>query len=178
MVEAEALPSCGVLLSPRSTVVLPPPTSHAALSRISLTGLYQDFQRLWSSDRMRSPLFHCPLSQRSVPPTPRSSSGLHIQSLHPFHGLRLTLRGSALLCSPCGANLSTLQDSLYGTDRCFAPPSQRDTPLQHSQSPDCTGSLLRGSLAITTTGLSPVSKQCLSRHTNREGYDATIPLSL
>ena len=161
MVEAEALPSRGVLLSPRSTVLLPPPTSHAAPPRTSLTGLYQGFQRLWSPDCMRSPLFHCPLSQRSVPHTPRSSSGPHFQSLRPFHGLRSSLMSSALLCSPCGANLSTLQDSLYGTDRCFAPLSQRDTPRQHSQSPGCTGSLLRGSLAITTTGLSPVSEQCL-----------------
>ncbi len=136
------------------------------------------FPRLWTSGRMRSPLFHCPLSQRSVPPTPRSSSGLHFQSLHPFRGLRLRLRGSALLCSPCGANMSTLQDSLYGTDRCFAPPSRRDTPLRHSQSPDCTGSLLRGSLAITTTGLAPVSEQCLSRHTRRSLSDVATNFSL
>ena len=31
--------------------------------------------------------------------------------------------------------------------------------LQHLQSPGSTGSLLRGSLAITTTGLAPVSKR-------------------
>ncbi len=75
------------------------------------------------------------------------------------------MRRSALLCSPCGANMSTLQDSLYGTDCWLAPPSQRVTPLHHLQSPGGSGSLLRGSLAITTTGLTPVSHQNLSRRT-------------
>jgi len=42
---------------------------------------------------------------------------------------------------------------------------QRDTPLQHPQSPGSTGRLLRGSLAITPTGLAPVSKWQLARHT-------------
>jgi hypothetical protein len=63
--------------------------------------------------------------------------------------------------------LSTLQDSLHGTDDRLAPPSRRDTPLQHLQSPGSTGSLLRGSLAITTTGLAPASRQRLSRHTSK-----------
>ena len=43
-----------------------------------------------------------------------------------------------------GANITTLQDSLYGTDCCFAPVSHRDTSLQHDRSPGSTGSLLRG----------------------------------
>jgi len=34
-----------------------------------------------------------------------------------------------------------------------------DTPLQHLQSPGSTGSLLRGLLAVTTTGLAPVSRR-------------------
>ena len=72
--------------------------------------------------------------------------------------------GSPLL--PCGANMSTLQDSLHGTGCWFAPPSQRDTPLRHTGSPQCNGSLLRGSLAMTATGLAPVSCQCLSGHTS------------
>jgi len=32
-------------------------------------------------------LFPRRLSHRSVPHTPRGSSGLHLQALHPFHGL-------------------------------------------------------------------------------------------
>jgi len=63
--------------------------------------------------------------------------------------------------------LSTLQDSLHGTDYRLAPPSRRDISLQHLQSPGSTGSLLRGSLAITTTGLAPASRQRLSRHTSK-----------
>jgi len=35
------------------------------------------------------------------------------------------------------------------------------TLLQHSPLPGCTGCLLRGLLAVTTTGLSPVSRRQL-----------------
>ena len=61
--------------------------------------------------------------------------------------------------------MSALQDSLYGTDYGVALLSQEDTALHHTRSPKCSGSLLRGSLAITTTGLPPVSHQNLSRRT-------------
>src|ERR1700756_5778217 len=61
--------------------------------------------------------------------------------------------------------MSTLQDSLYGTDCHLAPPPRRHTPLSHPQLPGDMRSLLRGSLAITTTGLSPASGYRLSRHT-------------
>ena len=77
-----------------------------------------------------------------------------------------SLKRSAPSWSPCGANMSTLQDSLDGTDYGVALPSQEDTALHHTQSPRCSGSLLRGSLAITTTGLPPVSHQDLSRRTS------------
>lgn len=77
-----------------------------------------------------------------------------------------SLQRSALPCSPLGAHMSTRQDSLDGTGCWFAPPSQRETPLRHTGSPPCHGSLLRGSLAITATGLAPVSCQCLSGHTS------------
>ena len=158
VVEAEALSSCGVLLSPRSAVLWPPPTSHAAPPRISLTGLYQGFPRLWTPDRMRSPLFYRLLSQHSAPPTPDRSSRLLFQMLRLFHGLRLAQRGSTRPC-PFRVNISTLQDSLDVTDCCFASRSPGDTPLQHPQSPESTGSLLRGALALTTTGLTPASRR-------------------
>jgi hypothetical protein len=77
-----------------------------------------------------------------------------------------SLKRSAPACSPCGVNMSTLQDSLDGTDYWVALPSQEDTALHHPQSPRSSGSLLRGSLAITTTGLPPVSHQDLSRRTS------------
>ena len=63
--------------------------------------------------------------------------------------------------------MSTLQDALDGTDYWVALPSQEDTALHHPQSPGSSGGLLRGSLAITTTGLPPVSHQDLSRRTSR-----------
>ena len=62
--------------------------------------------------------------------------------------------------------MSPLQDALDGTDYWVALPSQEDTALHHPQSPGSSGGLLRGSLAITTTGLPPVSHQDLSRRTN------------
>ena len=46
-----------------------------------------------------------------------------------------SLKRSALPGSPCGANISTLQDSLHGTDCSFAPPSRSIAPLHHSTSP-------------------------------------------
>jgi len=52
--------------------------------------------------------------------------------------------------------MSALQDSLHGTDYEVALLSQEDTALHHTRSPRCSGSLLRGSLVITTTGLPPV----------------------
>lgn len=77
------------------------------------------------------------------------------------------MKRSAPSCSPCGVNISALQDSLYGTDYWFALPSQEDTALHHTRSPRYSGSLLRGSLAITAAELTPASHQNLSRHTNR-----------
>jgi hypothetical protein len=68
------------------------------------------------------------------------------------------MNGSALLC-PLRVTITALQGSRPVADSCVAPPSRRDTPLQHPRSPKSTGSLLRGSLAMTTTGLSPASRQ-------------------
>ncbi len=48
------------------------------------------------SGRGGSPQFPPPPSERSVPSTPGSSSGLRFQALHPFHGLHQTGQGSAL----------------------------------------------------------------------------------
>ncbi len=110
---------------------------------------------MWAFDSMRSPLFRQHLSPHSALPTPKSSSRLHLQNLRLFHGLRHSLTDSAL-SDPFRVNMTTLQGSLYGTDYGFALLSQEDTSLQHNQSPDCTGRLLRGSLAIITTGLTPV----------------------
>ena len=76
-----------------------------------------------------------------------------------------SLQRSALPGSPRGANMSTLQASLDGTGGWVAPPAQRDTPLRHTGSPQRNGSLLRGSLAMTATGLAPGSCQCLAGHT-------------
>jgi len=67
--------------------------------------------------------------------------------------------GSALSCSPYGANMSVLQVSLYVTGCCFASLSQGVTTLRHNQSPDCIGCLLSGGLTLTRTGLSPASRR-------------------
>ena len=69
------------------------------------------------------------------------------------------VKGSALSCSPYGANMSVLQVSLYVTGCCFASLSQGVTTLRHSQSPSHIGCLLSGGLILTRTGLSPVSRR-------------------
>ena len=48
-----------------------------------------------SPGRGGPPQFPSPPSERSAPSTPRSSSGLRFQALHPFHGLRPDRPGSA-----------------------------------------------------------------------------------
>ena len=73
--------------------------------------------------------------------------------------------GSALSCSPYGANMSVLQVSLYVTGCCFALLPQEDATLRHIRSPRCTGCLLPGGLTLTRTGFAPVSRRCLSGHT-------------
>ena len=85
--------------------------------------------------------------------------GASSQVLHTFLDLRSCVTNSAPSCSPFGANISTLQDSLYVTGCCFAPSSRRDTTLQHSQSPGCTGCLLPRRLTVTRIGLSPISSR-------------------
>src|SRR5215472_18079317 len=57
--------------------------------------------------------------------------------------------------------MSTLQDSLYGTDCHLAPLTQRHTPAFTPPVARGMRSLLRGSLAITATGLSPASRHRL-----------------
>src|SRR5664280_691154 len=69
------------------------------------------------------------------------------------------MTGSALSCSPYGANMSVLQVSLYVTGCCFASLPQGDTTLRHRRSPGHIGCLLSGGLTLTRTGLSPVSRR-------------------
>ena len=74
--------------------------------------------------------------------------------------------GSAPSCSPCGANISVLQDSLYVAGCCFALPSQEITTLRHTWSPRCTGCLLPGGLTLTRTGLHQQANDDFSGHTS------------
>jgi len=85
-----------------------------------------------------------------------------------LRGGLLRMKSSALPCSPLGANISTLlcealpRHSLHVTGCGLALLSQGNTTLQHSQSPGCTGCLLRGLLAVPP-GLS-LSKSRLDFH--------------
>ena len=67
--------------------------------------------------------------------------------------------GSALSCSPYGANMSVLQVSLYVTGCCFASLSLGVTTLRHNRSPSYIDCLLPNGLTLTRTGLSPVSRR-------------------
>ena len=136
---------------------------------LHLFGLYHSLRYLWTTDRIRSLLFHCLLSQHPVLYTPEGSSRLLFQVLHRFHGLRCS-RSTRHPLVPFPGYISTLQDSLNVAGCCLASPPRGVTTLLHSQLPVCTGCLLRGHLIVTTTGLPPVSIQCLSEHTpNNQG---------
>src|SRR5271157_5140063 len=63
------------------------------------------------------------------------------------------------LLSRFRVGISALHDSLYVADCCFASLSQGVISLQHIGSLQRTGVLLRGLLLVTTTGLSPASRQ-------------------
>ena len=103
--------------------------SRSALTHFAVWRLIESTRRMaphgshcWGGDG--SLLFPRRLCQRSTPSTPLGSSGLHLQALHPFRGLRLVTRDSApsgLLAEP---TLSTRQASLHAADRWLAP-SQR-----------------------------------------------------
>ena len=73
-------------------------------------------------------LFPCWLSHHSTSLTPRGSSGLHFQALHPLHGLRPLHPGSAPRCPPRGGRFSTRQTSLHGADWWFAHPPTEGFP--------------------------------------------------
>jgi len=162
-----SFPPAGCVVRTFIGTISPSDFSRSIGSVFALSCLYQAFRRAVDPPPreislvalMAVPTFRSPYAEEFFGAALPDSSPLP----WPSHWLKC----SALLCSPLGAIMSTLQDSLYGTDCRFAPPSQRDTPLHHLQSPGSSGSLLRGSLAITTTGLSPVSHQNLSRRTSR-----------
>ena len=136
------------------------------LSGFRFISLYQRFRWVWTIDRMRSLLFRRLLSPHPVPPYAGEFFGVAFpgSSRLPWPSLRMT--SSALPCSPLGANLSALQDSLYVAGYGFALLSQEATTLQHLRSPRSTGCLLRGCLTITATGLAPASRRQLSGHTS------------
>jgi len=161
-------------LSRWSSVLWPPPTSHPAFPWISLLQLIS---------AITMDVDHRPNETSPVPPSTFTTSRSPYageacpELVEGFFGAAfpgssrlpwpsLSLTSLALPGSPSGANLSTLQDSLYVAGCGFALLSQEVTTLQHHRSPDSTGCLLRGCLTITATGLSPVSRRQLSGHTS------------
>ena len=79
-------------------------------------------------DRGGPPQFPPSPSTRSTPSTPGGSSGLRLQALHPFHGLRPDGRGSAPPCSHHAVGMfTTRQTSLHAADRVVAPPQGLST---------------------------------------------------
>jgi hypothetical protein len=103
------------------------------------------------------PQFPPPPSERSAPPTPRSSSGLQFQALNPVHGLRRERRGSALpLPTASGGHTNGAAGfaSRYGP-LSRSPSRAFDAGLRPGPSPGRAAGLLPGPLAATRTGLSP-----------------------
>jgi hypothetical protein len=113
------------VLSRWSSVLWPPPTSHPASPWTSLLqlirrtiSLYQRLRWLWTTNRMRSPLFHRLLSQHPAPRTPKGPSRL-LPGPSPLPWPSLSLTSSAPSGSHSWATISTLQDSLYPQDYLF-----------------------------------------------------------
>jgi hypothetical protein len=164
MNEAAALPSPRVVLSRRLDRYygrLRRPPGSRSTSRLNTgyrTRHFRQHQHRRPPGRGGPPQFPPPPSERSAPSTPRSSSGLRFQALHPFHGLRRERRDSALPSPhPKGqAAITTRQASLDATDRSVAPPNGAlDAGLRPGPFPDRAASLLPGLLAATRTGLTP-----------------------
>lgn len=139
IVEAGDLPSNAVMLSAPSAVVCPPPTSHRASTWISHQRAYTTPDagceprpdEISPVPQMTVPTFRSPYAGGFFEAVAPESSPLPWPSRY--------WRRSAPSCSPCGANISTLQDSLHGTDYGVALPSREHTALHHNQSPGCSG---------------------------------------
>jgi len=127
MNEAAALPSPAVLLSARldryyGRLRRPPGTTPTSQNS-PVIGRVAPTSSAASPGRGGPPQFPPPPSKRSTPHTPGGSSGLRLQALHPFHGLRPERPGSAPPPPPPeGGLLTTRQASLDATDRLVAPP--------------------------------------------------------
>ena len=144
----------------------PPPTSHRASAWTSLQLAYTTP----AADCDPRPDETSPVPQMAVAAfrSPYAGGFLEVADPEssPLPWPSRESRRSAPSCSPCGASMSTLQESRNGTDYWFALLSQEHTALHHSPLPGgngCSGSSLRGSLAITPTGLAPVSHLQLCR---------------
>ena len=139
IVEVGDLPSDAVMLSAPSAVLCPPPTSHRAPTWISRQRAYTTS----TAGCVLRPDEISPVPQMTVPTFRSPYAGGFFEAADPESSplpwpSRLCRR-SAPSCSPCGANISTLQDSLYGTDYRVALLSQEHTALHHNRSPGSSG---------------------------------------
>ena len=175
-----------VLLSTASPVLwtaptpapLSPVSQVLCLSGSSLPARLPEWPRgLHSWDGDGPLLFPHRLSHHSAPSTPPGSSGLHLQALHPFLGLRPPWPGSAPDWSLSrGQILSTRQASLHATDWWVAPSS--GFPARARPRASAPGSLrtlagcYKGGLAPPLAGLAPASRCELAGRTHGGIYMA------
>src|SRR3954452_9657410 len=127
-------------------------------------------------------LFPHRLSRHSAPSTPPGSSGLHLQALHPFLGLRPPWPGSAPGWSLSrGQILSTRQVSLHATDWRVAPSA--GFPARARPRASAPGSLrtlagcYKGGLVPPLAGLPPASRCELAGRTHGGIYMLTSTAS-
>src|SRR5690349_20290663 len=100
-----------------------------------------------------------------MPSTPLGSSGLHLQALHPFPGLRPVTRGSAPSCLLAEKTYDAAGfASCYGPVACTRPRRVRpraSTPTSRWTLAGC----YKGGLAPPLAGLPPASRHELSGRT-------------
>ncbi len=139
--EAVALPSPAVVLSARLNryygQLRRPPGWLALPGSSPVTGHHTPTALPSRLGRGRPLQFPPPLSERSEPLTPGSSSRLCFQDLHRFHGLRPSPPGSALPrpTRHRASVLTTRQASLDVTDRSVAHPVRRGVRRRASAPP-------------------------------------------
>ena len=165
--QVRRLPSSVVVLSTGSPVLRAVPTAaplsptspllttYRARRSQSTRQLAPDGSHCWGGDG--SLLFPRWLCQRSTPSTPLGSSGLHVQVLRPFHGLRPWIQDSApsWLLSEGRSRRGRLRFMLR-TAGLHLPDSEGSTPRFDAQVSPNVGGLLRRCLGTsfgrTSTG--------------------------
>jgi hypothetical protein len=124
----------------------------------------------WGGDG--SLLFPRRLCQRSTPSTPLGSSGLLLQALHPFPGLRPGPRDSAPSCLLAEGRSRRGRLRFMLRTAGLHPPERRARPRASTpRSPQTPAGCYEGDLVPPSAGLAPASRLELSGRSSPDPYE-------